>query len=84
MAVQDPSRPADAKLIDDQQVQRLDREIGRLPAPLKEALLLTAFEGRSQQEAGQILGVSAKTIETRAYRARKRLAERLQPDMRPE
>jgi RNA polymerase sigma factor (sigma-70 family) len=83
MAAHDGSRPADARLIDDQQAQRLDREIGQLPAPLREALLLTAFEGCSQQEAGQILGVSVKTIETRVYRARKLLAARLEPDMRP-
>ena len=47
----------------------------------KEPLLLTAFEGLSQQEAGEVLGVSAKTIETRVHRARRILAERL--DLRP-
>jgi RNA polymerase sigma-70 factor (ECF subfamily) len=56
---------------------------GRLSAALKEPLLLTAFEGYSQAQAGEILGVSAKTIETRVYRARKLLAEQLEGDMRP-
>jgi DNA-directed RNA polymerase specialized sigma24 family protein len=53
-----------------------------LPDALKAALLLTAFDGCTQYEAGGILGVSAKTIETRVYRARKLLAERLDDDMR--
>lgn len=46
-------------------------------------LLLTAFEGLSQQEAGEILGVSAKAVETRIYRARRLLAERLGADLGP-
>jgi RNA polymerase sigma factor CnrH len=36
-------------------------------------LLLTALEGLSQEEAGKLLGVSAKAIETKVYRARVRL-----------
>ena len=79
----DPSESADQTVIDKQLARRLDRIIGQLPAALKEALLLTAFEGYSQYEAGRILGVSAKTIETRVYRARKLLAQRLDDDMRP-
>jgi RNA polymerase sigma-70 factor (ECF subfamily) len=74
---------ADAAIIEDQQAARLDKAIGRLPAALKEPLLLTAFDGYSQAQAGEILGVSAKTIETRVYRARKLLAEQLEDDMRP-
>ena len=83
MSAVDPSEPADQTVIDQQLARRLDRIIGQLPAALKEALLLTAFEGYSQYEAGRMLGVSAKTIETRVYRARKLLAQRLDDDMRP-
>lgn len=79
----DPAKPADQRLIEDQSATQLDKAIARLPAPLKAPLLLTAFDGYSQYEAGQILGVTAKTIETRVYRARKLLAERLDEDMRP-
>jgi RNA polymerase sigma-70 factor (ECF subfamily) len=57
--------------------------VSRLPSTLKEALILTAFEGYSQQEAGKMLGVSVKTIESRVYRARKLLIDQLEPDMRP-
>jgi RNA polymerase sigma factor (sigma-70 family) len=83
MVVADPADSADAVVRDQQLARRLDAIIGQLPASLKEALLLTAFEGYSQLEAGRILRVSAKTIETRVYRARKLLANRLDDDLRP-
>ena len=83
MAAVDSGDAADQAVIDQQLARRLDLAIGQLPAALKEALLLTAFEGYSHEEAGGMLGVSAKTIETRAYRARKLLAQRLDDDMRP-
>jgi RNA polymerase sigma-70 factor (ECF subfamily) len=77
----DPETMADERLIERQKLASLGRAIAKLPQPLKEALLLTAFEGLSQQEAGKALGVSAKTIETRAYRARKTLARTLEPHL---
>ncbi|MCI3132806.1 RNA polymerase sigma factor [Phenylobacterium aquaticum] len=83
LAQPDPGVAADDTVILGQQIQVLDHAIARLPAPLKEALLLTAFDGWSQAEAGDILGVSAKTIETRVYRARKILAGTLDPELRP-
>lgn len=79
----DPAQLADDAVADRQDLMLLDRAVARLPAPLKEALILTAFEGWSQQQAGEILGVSAKTIETRAYRARKILAQTLDPGLKP-
>jgi len=45
-----------------------------LPRGLKEPLVLTALEGLSQKEAGEIRGLNAKAVETRVYRARKQLA----------
>lgn len=83
METADPAKGADQTLIARQRAQALDRAIAALPPQLKAPLLLTAFDGFSQQEAGEILAVSAKTIETRVYRARKLLAERLDADMRP-
>ena len=79
----DPAAYADEVLAKRQDMKGLDRAIARLPTKLKEALLLTAFDGMSQQEAGEILRVSAKTVETRVYRARKILAQTLGPDLRP-
>ena len=68
---------SDEALIERERLTALDRAIAQLPATLKEPLLLTALEGLSQKDAGDILGLSAKSIETRVYRARKILAERL-------
>ena len=83
MDVADPTAAADDDIAARQRRQTLDRAIATLPPQLKEPLLLTALEGLSQQEAGDILGVSAKTVETRVYRARKILAERLDASLRP-
>lgn len=58
-----------------EQLARLEAAIARLPEALKEPLILTYLEGYSQQEAAALLNVSIKTVETRAYRARKRLAD---------
>jgi RNA polymerase sigma-70 factor (ECF subfamily) len=82
MATADQAPSADEALVAQERAQKLDRAIAALPPQLKEPLLLTTFDGLSQQEAGEILGVSAKTIETRVYRARKLLAERLGVDFR--
>jgi RNA polymerase sigma factor (sigma-70 family) len=79
LAEPDPATPPDERLIEHHEMARLDRAVARLPSPLKEAVILTAFEGLSQQEAAAILGVSAKAIETRAYRARRMLAHWLDP-----
>jgi RNA polymerase sigma factor (sigma-70 family) len=58
-----------------QELRLLERQIAKLPRSLKEPLLLTALEGLTQEDAGILLGVSAKAIETKIYRARMRLAE---------
>ncbi len=71
----DRSRTPEAALLDSEAAARLDAAIARLPAKLKEPLLLTYFEDLSQQEAADLLGVTVKAVETRVYRARQRLAE---------
>ncbi|MBL8552880.1 MAG: RNA polymerase sigma factor [Phenylobacterium sp.] len=79
----DPAPGAEHLVLQDEQARRLDYAVSRLPGALKEALILTAFEGYSQQEAADMLAVSVKTIETRVYRARKLLIDQLDPDLRP-
>lgn len=75
LASDDPS--PEAAVADKEQLTRLDRAIANLPAGLKEPLILTALEGLSQDEAGKILGLSAKAVEVRVYRARKALSSML-------
>lgn len=55
------------------ELARLEKSLQQLPRGLKEPLLLTALEGLSHQEAGELLGLNAKAIEMRVYRARERL-----------
>jgi len=76
----DPTPDGEAQLIDKQRRTALDRALASLPAKLKEPLLLTYFEDLSQQEAARMLGVSVKTVETRVYRARQRLAQLVRND----
>lgn len=62
---------------DRQELEQVRAAIELLPVKLREALTLVSIDGRSQREAAELLGLTEKTIETRIYRARKRLNERL-------
>lgn len=56
--------------------QRMDQVQAALlliPAALRECLILTAVDGFSHVEAGRRLGLSAKAVEVKSYRARKQL-----------
>lgn len=66
--------------VDDEAERRctaLDAAIADLPLALKEPLLLTQFEHLSHQEAALVLGISAKAVETRLYRAKQLLRQTL-------
>ncbi len=58
-------------------LEKLQDEIHRLPEKLKAALIAFAVEEQSQEECAKLLGTNAKTVETRVYRARKILADRM-------
>jgi len=51
----------------------LQAAIDRLPHKLKSALILFCLEGKSQNEAAEILGTTPKTVEMRVAHARQRL-----------
>ena len=55
----------------------LDEALARLPAGLREPLLLLVLEGKSYDEAAAELNVSADTIRGRIARARERLRRQL-------
>lgn len=55
----------------------LRHAIDELPHDLKTALVLFSLEGYSQEEAALRAGCTSKAIETRVYRAKKRLRGRL-------
>jgi len=52
--------------------------VNRLPGNLRMAVVLCEWEERSLAEAAEILGCSAKAVESQLYRARRLLRERLQ------
>jgi RNA polymerase sigma factor CnrH len=72
------NQPGPDKAVENREKLRaLDQAISELPEELKSPLILTVLEGLSQIEAGELLGVSAKAVETRVYRARKLLLEKM-------
>ncbi|VAV92919.1 RNA polymerase sigma factor cnrH [hydrothermal vent metagenome] len=60
-------------LLEQNELQILAKKIVALPTKLREPLILCAIENLSQKQAGRILGISPKAVETRVYRARKLL-----------
>ncbi len=60
-----------------EEVRRLQAAIDTLPHDLKTALILSALENRSHKECAELLGITPKTVETRVYRARRLLGEKL-------
>jgi RNA polymerase sigma-70 factor (ECF subfamily) len=75
--VPDPAAGPEAQTGDARELARVAAAITKLPASLKEALILTAIDGLPQGEAAATLGVSEKAVEVRVYRARKKLDEML-------
>ncbi len=76
-AVADDQVAIDDATGDRQELERVTRAISTLPANLKEPLVLRTIEGLSQAETAEVLGISEKAVETRLYRARRSLADRL-------
>lgn len=58
------------------------RAIAELPSSLKDVLILRTIEGMSQQETALALGISAKAVETRLYRARQKLSDMVRAEPR--
>ncbi|MCU0787443.1 MAG: sigma-70 family RNA polymerase sigma factor [Verrucomicrobia bacterium] len=53
--------------------------VGQLPEDLREALVLCEWEELSMVEAAEILHTTPKAVDSRLYRARRQLRERLAP-----
>jgi RNA polymerase sigma-70 factor (ECF subfamily) len=79
-AVADPAAGADHVLAERAALSALDKAVAALPPSLKAPLVLTALEGLSHKEAGEMLGLTVKAVELRVYRAKRDLAERLDPE----
>jgi RNA polymerase sigma-70 factor (ECF subfamily) len=75
------SLPVEQPAIDVIEIEELHvmlrRIIDRLPKPYREASVLTAFEGLSQEELAKRLGISVSGAKSRVQRAREQLKEML-------
>ncbi|VXD02084.1 RNA polymerase subunit sigma-24 [Oceanicaulis sp. 350] len=60
---------------DRDELARAKAAIAALPDGLKTPLILTALEGLTMAEAARELGLTEKAVESRIYRARKKLVE---------
>jgi len=67
----------DERLERDESLAAVRAAINRLPHDLKVTLLLHHYDQLSYREIGQITGCSERGVETRLYRARQQLRERL-------
>jgi RNA polymerase sigma factor (sigma-70 family) len=70
-------RGPDQQTQDREKLRAVEKAINELPQDLKNPLILTALEGRSYAETGQLLGISPKAVEMKVYRARKLLLEKM-------
>ncbi len=73
-AIPDDAPSAYQALAAKRELDRLTTAIERLPASLREVLLLRTVEGLSQADTAAVLSVSRKAVETRLHRARVCLA----------
>jgi RNA polymerase sigma-70 factor (ECF subfamily) len=68
-----PDPTPSARLQSDERAEAVRRAVAALPEDLRTPLILAEYEERSQAEIGEILGCTAKAVETRIYRARQQL-----------
>ncbi len=76
-AHQPPAATVEDLAVSNEFQARLDRALGELPEKLRLVLLLAAMEGHTIDEIAAIVGVSAGTVKSRIFYARKQLAEKL-------
>jgi RNA polymerase sigma-70 factor (ECF subfamily) len=58
-----------------ERLERLRRQVGRLPLALREAVLLFYFDERPMAEIGAMLGISEGAVNQRLHRARQQLRQ---------
>ncbi len=68
-----PHSAPDAEAETRERLKALENAIAELPHDLRVALLLSAIEGHTHEQCAVMLGITAKAVETRIYRARKLL-----------
>lgn len=69
---------AEREAISRETIALLDRLIAALPRKERDALLLTTVDELSGAEAAKVLGTSETSVRARVFRARQKLAEKMQ------
>jgi len=78
--VSDADRPDEALAREDDRI-RIRRALARLPEPFRSTLVLREMEGNTYEEIATILGVSIGTVESRIFRARRKLRNILEQEL---
>lgn len=74
--------PPDAAVARDQLRRLLEQAIAGLPEGFRTVFVLRAIEGLSIEETAEVLEIAPATVKTRFLRARRRLQENLDPQVR--
>ncbi len=72
-----PESAPNEQLLAAERTAAIRAAVNQLPADLREAIVLCEWEERSMAEAARILNTTPKAVESRCYRARQILRERL-------
>jgi len=72
----------DAELARNEMRRLMEAAIGELPEDFRLAFVLREVEGLSVEEAAEAMGVPPATVKTRTLRARRRLQEALDPEIK--
>lgn len=73
----DPASTPDHALQTAERAEAVKQAVDQLPEELRTPLVLAVYQGLSQAEIGAVLSCSVKAVETRIYRAKNHLRERL-------
>ena len=73
-----------ARILDREFEQMLERALAELPADLRAAVVLRDLEGLSTEEAAAVAGVRQAAFKSRLHRGRMQLRALLEPYLRPE
>jgi RNA polymerase sigma-70 factor (ECF subfamily) len=71
----DLSADVEREASDREELANVLSAMSRLPAKLKDVMVLRTVEGLSQVETAVLLGITEKAVETRLHRARNNLQE---------
>lgn len=72
----------DAAMAGKQLRAMIEQAISGLPDAFRTVFILREIEGMSVEETADVLGIAAATVKTRLLRARRRIQQSLEPDVR--